>query len=329
MRLNLGIQLETYTMDHIESIKAFVTVVRLESFTKAARQLNMSSASLSRAVSSLESRTQTRLVNRSTRFVSLAPGAREYFDVCVDVLDRLHEGEQRLLEDRTRPRGELRIAAHPLAIEAGLPKLVGQFQQSAPEVEIVLNMRTGPMRLEHENYDVAVYPPNLLLDPEAICRRILTSPIVLVASPAWLDQVGFDSSKGTASGHTILCCHGDAEVERVLRLECDGQVTTLGCGSVRMSVSECTALRLALSGFGMASLPEFLAAPYLANGKLQRVFPDHRLVGEPAVLGVAYMRHRTIAHRIRSFVDTSTRFFSHEFAREGRETVRASIGLAA
>jgi DNA-binding transcriptional LysR family regulator len=312
-------------VDYIQSIRAFVAVVRLESFTKAARQMDLSLASLSRAVSNLESHTQTRLVNRSSRYVSLAPGAREYFDICVEVLERLHEGEQRLMNERVEPRGMLRIAAHPIAIEAGLPQVVSQYQHGAPEVEVVLNTRTSPLRLEHDKYDVAVYPPELILDADAVCRRFLNSPIVLVASDAYLDRTRFDRSRPESSSHVILSCQGDVKAEQVLRLERAGKTTTLAPGSIRMSVSEPTALRLALSGFGIGLLPEFLAAPHLADGTLRLVFPDHQLIGEAAALSVAYMRHGTIPRRIRSFVDTCMRFFGFD----GGKDVKASFELAA
>lgn len=312
-------------MDHIQSIRAFVTVVRLGSFTKAARQLSVSLASLSRAVSNLESHTQTRLVSRSSRFVSLAPGAREYFNTCVDVLDRLYEGEQRLLDDRAASRGVLRIAAHPIAIEVGLPEVVREYQRDAPEVEIVLNMRTPPLRLEQDNYDVAIYPPDLILDADAVCRRILNSPILLVASHDYLSSFKLNRTQPDLNGHIILSCQNDTKHERELRLEHAGKITTLSRGSVRMDVGESTAVRLALSGFGMALLPEFLAAPYLANGKLRLAFPDHKLIDEVAALGVAYLRQGTIAHRVRSFVNACTRSFGLDSAAD----VRQPAGIAA
>lgn len=169
-------------MDHIQSIRAFVTVVRFKSFTKAANVMSLSLAALSRAVSNLESHTQTRLVNRSTRFVCLAPGAREYFDICVEVLDRLDESERILMQERREARGTLRIAAHPFALGAGLPQLVKKYREISPRVQVFLTTQTSPLHLEHGQYDVAICPPDLVMDADAVCRNILTSPVVLVAS---------------------------------------------------------------------------------------------------------------------------------------------------
>ena len=296
-------------MDHIQSIRAFVTVVRLESYTKAARQLNLSIASLSRAVSSLESHTQTRLVNRTSRQVSLAPGARDYFDVCVDVLNRLHDGEQRLLSDRVEAKGMLRIAAHPMAIEAGLAQVIGQYQDCSPGVGLSVSTHTHPLRLADDSYDVAVYPPELILDAEAVCRRLMHTPIALVASKTYLERNRGNIFQGDLSGHIIVSSQSDTDTDRAIRLEINGTVTELKPESVRMNVGESKAIQLALSGFGLALLPELLVAQHLADGLLQPVFPGCRLIRKPAALGVAYIRQQTIPRRTRNFVDACVLFF--------------------
>jgi DNA-binding transcriptional LysR family regulator len=100
-------------------MKAFVTVVRLKSFTKAAAQLSISPSGLSRAIANLETHTRTRLLNRTTRHVSLAEGARDYFTTCSDLLDRLRDSEQRLLEDRDTPTGVIRVLSHPVRYRGG------------------------------------------------------------------------------------------------------------------------------------------------------------------------------------------------------------------
>jgi len=177
-------------MDQLLSMKAFVTVVRLESFTKAATQLSISPSGLSRAIANLETHTRTRLLNRTTRHVSLAEGARDYFTTCSDLLDRLLDSEQRLLEDRDTPTGVIRVLAHPFAIEAGLPQIIERYRRNTPDVNIVLNTADGPVRLEHGEHDVAVYPRHLIQDGGAICRPLLRSQFVLAASKAYLDRVG-------------------------------------------------------------------------------------------------------------------------------------------
>jgi DNA-binding transcriptional LysR family regulator len=86
--------------------------------------------------------------------------------------------------------------------EAGLPQVVKQYRADAPKVELVLNTHPGSMRLEHDQYDVAVYPQDLILNSDAVCRRVMNSPVVLVANELCLDQTRFDTYRCDLSGHT-------------------------------------------------------------------------------------------------------------------------------
>ena len=296
-------------MDHLLSIRAFVTVVRLESFTKAATQLDMSKAALSRAIGNLESHTQTRLLNRSTRHVSLAEGAQEYFAICTDLLNRLVESEQRLINERSGSTGVLRIAAHPFAMEAGLPRLISQYRTSTPNVDVVVSTASESLRLGHGRYDAAVYPRQLILDSDAVCRPLLSSPLLLVASRSYLDVNGRHRSPDDLSGHVLISCEPDADAKRALRLECRGNVLSPANPALRMVVNESTAVQLALSGFGMALLPEVIVSKYVADDRLQVVFPDCRVARREADLDVAFMRRQTLPRRTRDFVDACVRFF--------------------
>ena len=196
-------------MDHLQPMKAFVTVVRFGSFTKAAAHLNTSTGVLSRAVSSLEAHTQTRLVNRSTRLVSLAEDGREYFALCSELLERLRDGEQRLVSNRNEPKGVLRVIAHPFALEAGLPQFISQYRSDTPDVSLLVRTVNGSIRLKHEKCDIAVYPPQLILDGEAVCRPLLRSPVVLVASSNYLKRHRLNPNPMDLSGHTIVSCHDE------------------------------------------------------------------------------------------------------------------------
>jgi len=159
-------------MDHLLSIRAFVVVVRFGTFTRAAWHLKMSMPALSRAVGNLEAHTQTRLLHRSTRHVLLADSARDYYTCCCKLLDCLHESELRLAKDRETPRGVIRVAVHPMAMESGLPQQVEVLRAEAPEIGLTMTVESGRLTLELGHYDVAVYPRLLISDTEAICRKL-------------------------------------------------------------------------------------------------------------------------------------------------------------
>ena len=296
-------------MDYRQSIKAFVTIVRLESFTKAATQLGMSRSVLSRAIVNLETHTRTKLLNRSTRHVSLAEGARDYFATCSHLLDRLRDSEQRLLADRDTQTGVIRVLAHPFAIEAGLTQIIETYRRNTPNVNAVLHIADGPVRLEHGEHDVAVYPRHLIQDGGAVCRPLLRSQFVLAASKAYLDRVRAPSPHDF-SGQVLLSSAIDRHTQPDLKLDLDETVITPVAPAVTMVVSEPVAVQLALSGFGMALVARAAVERHIAGARLQFILPNCKVTYAPADLDVAFVRRQTLPRRTREFVDTCVQFLS-------------------
>lgn len=229
------------------------------------------------------------------------------------------------MQERREARGTLRIAAHPFALEAGLPQLVKKYREISPRVQVFLTTQTSPLHLEHGQYDVAICPPDLVMDADAVCRNILTSPVVLVASKRYLSQRNFNLGNTDLTDHIFLCCRDDTELEKELQIDYAGSTISLANTNLRMNVCESRAVNLALSGFGMALLPEILVAQHISDMNLQHVFPESRVICKPAALSIAYMRHKTVPHRTRSFVEECKTYF---LSRQNRDA-GAPIELAA
>ena len=296
-------------MDHLLSIRSFVTVVRFESFTRAAVHLNMSTSALSRAVSNLEEHTQTRLLHRSSRHVALAEGARDYYTTCCELLERLHESEQHLAQDHETSGGTIRVAAHPLAMEAGLPQLLERLRTDAPDIGVTMTVDSRRLKLELGHYDVAVYPRALVSDTEAICRTLVSSPWVLVASDAYWRNDRPAPSADDFSGHVMILCESAADEREPVRLRCGDALLTPVEPVSQLVANESTALRLALAGYGMAVLPRITIDHYLETGRLQPVLPQYRIERTPAQLDVAFIRRRSLPRRTRSFIDACVSHF--------------------
>lgn len=295
-------------MDHLISIRAFVAVIKFQSFTTAAKHLGMSPATLSRAITSLESHTSTRLVNRSTRHVSLADDARAYFASCAEILERLDREELRLAEQRNTQKGVLRLAAHPFAVETGLSQLVDEYLLATPDIRVAVTTTGEPLRLEHGNYDAAIYPAFLVQDAAAICRPLVRSSSVLVATRAYLEASPPVPSSLDFTGHTFINT-------RASKWDPD-------CGSVKVAgislphnarlhavMNECIAVQLALSGYGIALLPTRIVQRYMESGRLVRVLPEYELTDPVAELDIAFVHRRTLPRRVRDFVDHCISFF--------------------
>jgi DNA-binding transcriptional LysR family regulator len=296
-------------MDHLLSIRAFVAVIKFQSFTTAAKHLEMSPATLSRAITSLESHTSTRLVNRSTRHVSLADDARAYFASCAEILERLDREELRLAEQRNTPKGVLRLAAHPLAVETGLSQLVDEYLLATPDIRVAVTTTDEPLRLEHGNYDAVIYPAFLVQDAAAICRPLVRSSSVLVATRAYLEASPPVPSSLDFTGHTFI----NTRASKWDSPEC-GSVKAAGIAlphnaRLHAVMNECIAVQLALNSYGIALLPTRIAQRYMESGRLVRVLPGYELTDPMAELDIAFVHRRTLPRRVRDFVDHCVSFF--------------------
>jgi DNA-binding transcriptional LysR family regulator len=192
-------------------------------------------------------------------------------------------------------------------------------------LNIVLNTADGPVRLEHGEHDVAVYPRHLIQDGGAICRPLLRSQFVLAASKAYLDRVGRAPSAHDLSGHVLVSSVVDGHAQPDLRLDLDGTVITPVAPAVTMIVSEPVAVQLALSGFGMALVPRATVECHIADARLQFILPNCRVTYAPADLDVAFVRRQSLPRRTREFVDTCVQFFKPVV----RPTVAHGLAVAA
>jgi DNA-binding transcriptional LysR family regulator len=297
-------------MDHLTSIRAFVTVAKLGSFTKAADALSTSKAQISRAVTALEKHTHSRLIKRTTRQVALAEGARRYYETCVRVITELHAVEQQLAEDKKVLDGQVSLVAHPLAVACGLSDLLLAFTKRAPGVDVEVTISTASLDLESSDCDIALYPPQKILNASAISRPLFQSPHILVASPAYLARTPTISSLPDLSAHTIICLHSyeNGKCEPSLRER--ELLNRLRLPRYRFYASESAAKDLALSDAGVALLPECVVAACIKLGRLEQVLAAEPLIQERAELSVHYVQKRLMSRRTRELVEESIRFFT-------------------
>jgi DNA-binding transcriptional LysR family regulator len=297
-------------MDHLSTIRAFVAVARFESFTKAADALGTSKAQVSRAVTALERHTHSRLIKRTTRQVSLAEGARGYYETCVRVITELQAVEQQLADDKQALDGRISVVAHPLAVASGLSDLLQAFTRRAPEVDVEVTISTCCLNLESSDYDVALYPPQKILNSSAISRPLFHSPHVCVASPTYLARSPRINSLADMSEHTIICLHSYENGKPEPSLRERDLIKRLRLPRYRFYASESAAKDLALADAGIAVLPECVVAEYLRSGRLVRVLATELTIQERAELSIHYVQKRLMARRTRELVEESIRFFS-------------------
>jgi DNA-binding transcriptional LysR family regulator len=290
-------------MDRLTSLTAFVQVVDSGGFSAAGRHLNMSTTMVSNHVQALEDRLGARLLNRTTRKVSLTEVGKAYYDRCTQILTDLEQADEVAGALQSTPRGTLRVytATHIVPFIAAA---VAEFLLAHPEVKVDLTMGERTIDLIDEGFDLAIRlaPPP---DSSLIVRSLATWRHVLCCSPYYLETHGPLQQLSELASHNC--------VRHVLYPYQDDWhfVDRKGApASVRISGNLVTnsgeALRVAaLQSVGICLAAGFLVADDLKTGRLVRLLPDYRPV-EFAMNAVYPHRHHLTA-KVRIFIDLLAR----------------------
>lgn len=286
-------------MDIFASMKVFTAVVDAGSFARAADRLDMSKAMVSKYVSNLEDHLGTRLLNRTTRRLSMTEAGSAYYQRCVQILSDVHEAEQAAGHQSAVPRGTLKLTM-PLAYGLHrLGPLLADYVARYPEVKLDLSLSERRVDLIEEGFDLAVRIGAL---PESglIARKLGSVRAVACASPAYLEKHGTPATPDDLAGHSCLgytyTNSGDE-----WRMQHAGEERAIPIrGSIKADNGDM--LRLAaLSGAGLIFQPLFIVADDLQAGRLVEVLADY----PSAELGIyaLYPSRKHLSAKVRTFVD--------------------------
>jgi DNA-binding transcriptional LysR family regulator len=189
-------------MDRISSMLSFVKVVEQGHFSAAARQLNMATSVVTTHVKSLEERLQVRLLNRTTRSVSLTEAGRAYYERCVQILSEIEDAEEAVQTLQTRPRGVLRINTSP-GIPVLLAPSIAEYSKLYPEVKIHLTATSRMLDLVDEGFDLAIWYA-AVADPSLIIRRLAQYRMAVCASPEYFAKHGRPQHPSELTKHNWL-----------------------------------------------------------------------------------------------------------------------------
>jgi DNA-binding transcriptional LysR family regulator len=294
-------------MDRFDEINAFAAVADARSFTKAARRLGVSSAQVSKLVARLENRLGARLLNRTTRDVSLTDTGRAYLERARTLLEDF-DALEGLVRDQDGPRGLLRVSA-PLSFGTSqLTPALLDFAAAYPEVALEVSQTDRLVNLVEEGFDVAVRVGQLQ-DSSLIARRLAPVRIVTCAAPQYLQSAGTPLEPQDLAQH-------EAIIDTNMR---EPFVWSYGVGGETHEVRVHGRLRFAGAdacvaaarrGLGVASTPAFAAADDLRAGRLVPLL----CAFEPQLIHVhaVYPHGRHLAAKVRAFVD----FLAERYAGE-------------
>lgn len=296
-------------MQNLTDIAIFVKVVELSSFTAAAEALGMSQPVVSKAVTRLEEKLGARLLNRTTRRLSLTEAGSELYGRSVRALAEIENAELEVARFQTEPRGMLRVSA-PMSfsiLHLG-PALQG-FLTRYPGVTLELSLDDRQVDLVEEGFDVAVRIGRLQ-DSNLIARKIAPCRQVLCASPAYLAQRGEPERPEDLLEHSCVL-YSLLSTPREWRLvDADGELHTVPINGAVQSNNGLVNRAVALAGGGIVLLPTFYLGEQLRSGALKPVLCKFK-PQELAVYAV-YPERRNLMPKVRAFVDFLATTFGPE-----------------
>jgi LysR family transcriptional regulator for bpeEF and oprC len=289
-------------LNNFSDVVAFVRVVEAHSFVAAAQTLGMSPSAISKAVSRLEERLGARLLNRTTRSLSLTDLGTNYYERCRDALGQLDQAESEVSESRGVPRGRLRVDV-PVSlgrrlIVPALPRFIAQN----PELTLQMSMNDRVLDLVQEGIDAALRVGSLS-DSSLIARRVGAFRGVTCASPEFIERVGLPATPQDLKPEHCIAMFKLGTNETRSWLYRKGGLEFKVTPSAALSFSDPeSAVTAAISGAGFVRSLDFTVEAQIASGLLQPVLEDWN---EGAVwsVSVVYPQHRQPTAKIRAFID--------------------------
>jgi DNA-binding transcriptional LysR family regulator len=287
-------------MDRVETTAVFVEVAERGSFAAAARQLRRSPASVTRAVAELEARLGVRLLNRTTRAVSLTDAGTRFLTGARRVLAEFDEIERAAAGEGSAPRGELRITAPIMFGRLHLVPTVVAFLQRFPDVSVALTLLDRPVDLVEEGLDAALRI-GALAESSAIATRVGAVRQVVVAAPGYLRERGVPATPADLETHTAVAFPNISSSERWTFRDRDGGVLRVAIKPRLIVNTSEAAIAAAVDGFGITQVLSYQAAGEIASGALVRLVQEFE--GEVWPVQLLYPGGRHPPPKLRAFLD--------------------------
>jgi DNA-binding transcriptional LysR family regulator len=278
----------------------FATLVKEGTLSAAARELDVSPPAVSKRLAQLERRLGVRLLNRTTRRVSLTAEGEVYAEVGRRILSEVEELEQRIGSARAAPRGQLRVNATLGFGRIYVAPVVSAFRRRYPEVEVLLQLTDRPVNLTDEAFDVGIRFGELP-DARIVARKIANNRRLLCASPKYLDLRGRPATPNDLTRHDCIVLRQNDSAYGVWKLRRGRQSESVKVRGPLSSNDGSVVLAWALDGHGILMRADWEVADHLRSGRLELVLPEYAL--PPADIHAVYPERHHLSARVRVFVD--------------------------
>lgn len=294
-------------MDRLTSLTVFGQVVERGGFSAAGRHLNMSVTTVSNHIQALEDRLGVRLLNRTTRKVSLTDIGKEYYERSRQILADLDEADQIANAQQATPQGQLRLYTS-MVMARFLNAVIAEFTALYPAVSVELTVGERMVDLVEHGHDLAIRALPIP-DSSLIVRKLASWRHILCCSPAYLENRAAPVQPSDLAGHNCMrYAFYPYGAEWRFENPGGGIISVPVAGNFVTNNAE-SLNTLALDGHGLFLAPSFVVVDHIAAGRLIRLLPDYRPV--QFSLGAVYVNRAHLPAKIRVFIDMMAERFAY------------------
>ena len=295
-------------MDRFQAMTVFAKVVEQGGFARAAERLAISTSACSRLVADLEAHLDTRLLNRTTRRLSLTESGQGFYERCVQLLADLDEAEHTVAESAAKPRGTVRLTT---SINFGIRHVspaIGEFLARYPEVKFDVSLADRVVDLVEEGYDLAIRI-GTSGGETVVARKLGEARMIACASPGYLKKHGMPRTPEDLARHACVTYEYVSVRGVWLFRDKDGREYAPRVSGPLHSNNGDLLAAAAATGIGIVYEPEFIVGPDLKAGRLKAVLQDYAFNTLP--IYAVYPSRRYLPAKVRVFID----FLAGRFAR--------------
>lgn len=296
-------------MDRFLALSVFAKVVEQGSFARAADRLDMSTSAVSRHVGELEAHLDVRLLNRTTRRLSLTESGQAFYERCVQLLADLEEAEQAVTATAIVPRGTLKLTCAVTFGVRHLAPALAAFAARHPQVRFDVELSDRAVDIVDEGLDLAIRIGDIG-SQALIGRRIGTARLVPCAAPAYLAARGTPTAPDDLARHACLTYAYSSGANVWRFTDAAGREHAVKVAGPAHANNGRMLVALAVAGLGIAMEPDFIVAPEVRSGRLVRVLSDYTPAS--SAIYAVYPSRRHLSAKVRTFVD----FLVERFARD-------------
>ena len=288
-------------MDLLSRIGIFIEVAKQESFTKAAEKLGITSSAISKQVQNLEEALQIKLLNRTTRKVSLTEEGLRFYERTSRAINDIREVTEELNELKTTPHGPLKISIPTALGNRFLKTPIAEFAKQYPRVTMDIRFENRKINIIEEEYDLIVQV-DALSDSSLVAKKLTSAPVYFCASPQYLAEHGKPKTPQSLTDHNVMTYVGNISTPEWSYRSPDGKRGRVVFNSNFKCNDAGMMLEAALAGIGIFAAASFFVREELAEGKLVRVLDEYVSIPERNLYAI-FPANRYISKRLRLFID--------------------------